>query len=112
MYKHACIECILIPKILTHLKCYYYYNIVISCPTQELNGCIYKKQLEIPLMMGLWEPETCRVKKGNKEKEINTQNKQLHPLETLLQYVQKMHGMNNLKKKFSSILVNFHTGLC
>jgi len=25
-----------------------------------------KKQLETPLMMGLWEPETCRVKKGNK----------------------------------------------
>jgi len=42
-------------------------------------------------MMGLWEPETCRV-----EKEINTQNKELHPLVTLLQYVQKMHGMNNL----------------
>ena len=34
------------------------------------------------LMMGLWEPETCRVK----IKEINTQNKQLHPLVTLLQY--------------------------
>ena len=44
-------------------------------------------------MMGLWEPETCRVK----IKEINTQNKQLHPLVTLLQYVQKTHGMNNLK---------------
>ena len=42
---------------------------------------VHKKQLEIPLMMGLWEPETCRVKK-----EINTQNKQLHPLVTLLQY--------------------------
>jgi len=27
---------------------------------------VYKKQLEIPLMMGLREPETCRVKKGNK----------------------------------------------
>ena len=54
---------------------------------------VYKKQLELPLMMGLWEPETCRV-----EKEINTQNKQLHPLVTLLQYVQKMHCMNNLKK--------------
>jgi len=40
LYKHACIECILIPKILTHLHCYYYYNIVISCPTQEPNGCI------------------------------------------------------------------------
>ena len=23
---------------------------------------VYNKQLEIPLMMGLWEPETCRVK--------------------------------------------------
>jgi len=33
-------------------------------------------------MMGLWETETCRVK----IKEINTQNKQLHPLVTLLQY--------------------------
>jgi len=32
--------------------------------------------------MGLWETETCRVK----IKEINTQNKQLHPLVTLLQY--------------------------
>jgi len=42
----------------------------------------YKKQLEIPLMMGLREPETCRVK----IKEINTQNKQLHPLVNLLQY--------------------------
>ena len=52
---------------------------------------VYKKQLETPLTMGLWEPETCRVKKGN------TQNKQLHLLVTLLQYVQKMHGMNNLK---------------
>ena len=30
--------------------------------------------------------------------EINTENKELHPLVTLLQYVQKMHGMNNLKK--------------
>jgi hypothetical protein len=40
-----------------------------------------KKQLETPLMMGLWEPETCRVKK-----KINTQNKDLHPLVTLLQY--------------------------
>jgi hypothetical protein len=29
--------------------------------------------------------------------EISTQNKQLHPLVTLLQHVQKMHGMNNLK---------------
>jgi len=36
-------------------------------------------------MMGLWEPETCRVK----IKEINTQNEQLHLLVTLLQYVQK-----------------------
>ena len=53
---------------------------------------VYKKQLEIPLMMGLWGPETCRV-----EKEIDTQNKELHPLVTSLQYVQKMHGMNNLK---------------
>jgi hypothetical protein len=54
---------------------------------------VYKNQLGIPLMMGLWEPETCRVK----IKEINTQNKQLHPLVTLVQYVQKMHGTNNLK---------------
>jgi len=43
---------------------------------------VHKKQLEIPLMMGLWEPETCGV-----EKEINTQYKDLHPLVTLLQYV-------------------------
>ena len=57
-----------------------------------------KKQLEIPLMMGLWEPETCRVK----IKEIKTQNKQLHPLVTLLQYVEKMHGMNNLKNIWHS----------
>jgi len=42
-----------------------------------------KKQLEAPLMMGLWEPETCRVK----IKEINTQNKELHPLVTILQYL-------------------------
>ena len=27
---------------------------------------VYKKQLEIPLMTGLWEPETCRVNKGHK----------------------------------------------
>jgi len=63
---------------------------------------VYKKQLETPPMMGLREPETCRVK----IKEINTQNKELHPLVTLLQYVQKVHGMNNLKKsvlKFDSI---------
>jgi len=33
-------------------------------------------------MIGLWEPETCRV-----EKEINTQNKELHLLVTLLQCV-------------------------
>ena len=59
---------------------------------------VYKKQLEIPLMMGLWEAETCRVK----IKEINTQNKQLHPLVTLLQYVQKMHGTNNRKKIVAS----------
>ena len=58
---------------------------------------VYKKQLEMPLTMGLWEPETCRVK----IKEINTQNKQLHPLVTLLQHVQKMLGMNNLKKYFT-----------
>ena len=45
-------------------------------------------------MMGLWEPEICRVK----IKEIKTQNKPLHPLVTVLQYVQKMHGVNNLKK--------------
>jgi len=34
---------------------------------------------------------------GKKKKEINTQNKQLHPLVTSLQYVQKMHSKNNLK---------------
>ena len=34
-------------------------------------------------MMGLWEPETSRVK----IKEINTQNKQLYPLVILLQYI-------------------------
>ena len=45
-------------------------------------------------MMGLWEPKTCRVNKGNKY------NKELHPLATLLQYVQKMHGMNNIKYYF------------
>ena len=45
--------------------------------------------------MGLWEPETCRVK----IKEINTQNKELRPLVTLLQYVQKVHGVNNLKEE-------------
>jgi len=33
-------------------------------------------------MMGLRQTETCRVK----IKEINAQNKQLHPLVTLLQY--------------------------
>jgi hypothetical protein len=30
----------------------------------------YKQQLEVPLMMGLWKPETCRVEdenKGNKD---------------------------------------------
>ena len=59
-----------------------------------------KKQLETPLMMGLWEPETCRVNKGN-----NTQNKELHPLVTLLQYVQKMHGINNLKKKRWDVII-------
>jgi len=52
-------------------------------------------------MMSLWEPETCRVKK----KEINTQNKELHPLVTLLQYLQKMHGMNNLKSDKVSLAV-------
>jgi len=62
-----------------------------------LQMVVHKKHLELPLMMGLWEPETCRVKK-----EINTQNKEVHPLVTLLQYVQKMRGMNNLK--FSKIL--------
>jgi len=67
---------------------------------------VHKKQLEIPLMMGLWEPETCRVKK-----EINTQNKELHPLVTLLQYVQKMHGMNNLKIMFHIHLYNFLVNL-
>ena len=35
--------------------------------------------------------------------EINTENKELHPLVTLLQYVQKMHGMNNLKYTRSCI---------
>jgi len=59
----------------------------------------------ILLMMGLREPETCRVKK-----EINTQNKVLHPLVTLLQYVQKMHGMNKLKKKKSVQLGYDSTG--
>jgi len=44
---------------------------------------VYKKQLEITLMMGLWEPETCRVK----IKEIIAQNKELHQLVTLLQYI-------------------------
>ena len=39
-------------------------------------------------MMGLWEPETCRVK----IKEINTQNKELHPLVTLLQYARRNVG--------------------
>jgi len=37
--------------------------------------------------MSLWQPETCRVK----IKEINTQNKELHPLVTLLQYVSWQH---------------------
>ena len=45
-----------------------------------------------------------------KIKEINTQNKQLHPLVTLLQYVQKMHGMNNLiiisRYCFAKVLIN------
>jgi len=33
---------------------------------------------------------------------MNTQNKELHPLVTLLQHLQKMHGMNNLK--YSTLL--------
>jgi len=40
---------------------------------------VYKKQLGIPLMMGSWETETCRVKK-----EISTQNKELHLLVNLI----------------------------
>jgi hypothetical protein len=30
----------------------------------------YKKQVEIPLMMGLWNPETCRVQDEKKEIKI------------------------------------------
>ena len=58
---------------------------------QPFGSCgVYVAHLRVPvdwfvmvvslilLMMGLREPETCRVKK-----EINTQDKELHPLVTL-----------------------------
>ena len=58
----------LIPKFLTH----YIVTIILLSLVQHMNQMVvYKKQLEIPLMMGLWKSETCRVKK-----EINTQNKE------------------------------------
>jgi hypothetical protein len=44
-------------------------------------------------MMGLREPETCRVK----IKEINTQNKELHQLVIILQYLAcRLYGIEIL----------------
>jgi hypothetical protein len=41
-----------------------------STKTRMNQMVAYKQQLEIPLMMGLWKPETCRAK--DEEKEIKT----------------------------------------